>query len=353
METLELLAMCYKAQGAYTLYNNTANKILKIDPNNPSVNIQKANDYVLSKRWKLARNYYGNALKGDSENLEAMFGYAKMSYYMGDLNTAERYLEKILEKDPENAEALAYMGTISFDKEDYISASEYIQFAIKLDPSNYNYWIDYGTYLRYQGKFDEAEQAWKKAVEIDPTYFLAYEYLAGNYDDQGKYDEALANYHKVIETNPNYFYAYETIAILEYHAKNYKEAIKYFQKAYECNDSYSYTLMTAACYFKLKDQFNAKKVLAAEMKKHDRSTTEYDLLRFFHDSYSRNAESSLLRKINAETNSNTRGKMLFYMGLYNEINGSDVLANEFYSQVTSLQAPMFFEYRIAEWGLLE
>ena len=43
--------------------------------------------------------------------------------------------------------------------------------------------------------------------------------------------------------------------------------------------------------------------------------------------------------------------MLFYMGLYCELNGADELAREYYSKVTSMSAPMFFEYRIAEWGL--
>ena len=29
------------------------------------------------------------------------------------------------------------------------------------------------------------------------------------------------------------------------------------------------------------------------------------------------------------------------------------LAKEYYGKVTNMQAPMFFEYRIAEWGLKE
>ena len=43
--------------------------------------------------------------------------------------------------------------------------------------------------------------------------------------------------------------------------------------------------------------------------------------------------------------------MLFYMGLFYEINGSMESAREYYAKVTAFQAPMFFEYRIAEWGL--
>ena len=39
------------------------------------------------------------------------------------------------------------------------------------------------------------------------------------------------------------------------------------------------------------------------------------------------------------------------MGLFYEVNGAQEMAKEYYSKVTALQAPMFFEYRIAEWGL--
>ena len=45
--------------------------------------------------------------------------------------------------------------------------------------------------------------------------------------------------------------------------------------------------------------------------------------------------------------------MLFYMGLYCEIIKANELAKEYYGKVTNMQAPMFFEYRIAEWGLKE
>ena len=352
MDALELLSMCAKAKGDKKSYTEASNKILAADPYNAAVNIQKAEDYAINKKYKLARDSYKKALRGEPDNTDALFGYAQMSYYTDDVRTAAETFQKILDKDPENAAALAYMGKLAYEDENYLRATKFVQEALKQDPNNYDYWMDYGTYLRYQGKFKDAADAWKKAVELDPSYFLAYAYLAGNYDDLGQFDEALENYHKVIETNPKYFYAYESTAILEWHAKNYENAITYFTKTYEYSPNYAYALMIAACYYKLNKPLEAKKVLTAQLKKMDSKTTEYDLVRFFNDNYNRNAESNLLQKITKETNSNNRGKMLFYMGLYYELNKAEELANEYYSKVTSLKAPMFFEYRIAEWGLM-
>ena len=353
MDALELISMCNKAKGDKKAYKESTDKILAVDPYNAAVNIQKAEEYVLNKKYKLARDSYKKALRGDKDNTDALFGYAQMCYYTDDVKSASETFQKILDKDPENAAALAYMGKLAYEDDNYLRATKFVQQALKQDPYNYDYWMDYGTYLRYQGKFDDAAKAWIKATQLDPSYFLAYAYLAGNYDDLEQWDAALENYHKVIETNPKYFYAYESTAILEYRARNYENAIKYFTKTYEFSPSYSYSLMIAACYYKLNKPLEAKKILTAQLKKLDPNSTEYALVRFFNDSYNRNAESNLVQKVLKEGNINNRGKMLFYMGLYYELNKADELAKEYYAKVTNLKAPMFFEYRIAEWGLMQ
>ena len=361
MDALELISMANYAKGDKTSYSQIANKILKQDPYNPAINIQKAQDYVLNKKYKLARQSYAKALKGDPENEDAMFGYAQTSYYTDELKTSKVYFQKLIDKDPQNSAALAYMGKLAYNDENYLKAISYVEEALKYDPENYDYWMDYGTYLRYRGKFDDAAKAWEHAATIEPDYFLAYTYLAGIYDELEKFDLALKNYHKVIETNPNYYYAYESAAILEYHQKNYAEAIKLFNTAYNYRASdpklnhlnWAYALMIAACYYKMDNPQGAKKVIAAQLKKMDYNSNEYAMVRFFGDTYSKNAESQLIQKINKESDSNIKGKMLFYMGLYCEIIKANELAKEYYGKVTNMQAPMFFEYRIAEWGLKE
>jgi len=351
-DALELISLCNHAMGDKTAYKESAEKILQVDPYNATVNIQKAEDYAINKKYKLARDSYKQALKGNPQNTEALFGYAQMSYYLDDNKTASTTFQKILDIDPKNPAALAYMGKLAAENENYLRASKLVKEAIGEDPNNYDYWMDYGSYLRYQGKFAEAEDAWKKAASLDPSYFLAYAYLAGNYDERNMYQEALENYRMVIETNPKYYFAYEETAILEYHLGNYENAIRYFNKAYEYSDSWAYKLMAFACYKKMEDKTSkARDLLVPLLKTMDKNSTEYSLVRFFYDSYTKNAESQLVGKITKEDNSTKRGKMLFYMGLYYELNGATSLAAEYYAKVTSMQAPMFFEYRIAEWGL--
>lgn len=351
LDAMELISMCNHAKGDSKAYKATTDEILKNDPYNAAVNIQRAQDSAKRKKYKQAFNYYKQALKGDPENSDALFGYAQMAYYLHDDKTATNTFNKIIEKDSSNSSAYAYLGKIAYSEENYRLALEYTQKALKIEPKNYDYLLDEGSCFRYLGKNKDAINSWETAVQIEPDYFLGYAYLAGLYDEMNDFDKALENYRLVIKTNPEYYFAYEEAAILEYHAKNYKESINYFNKAYEYSQNYSYKMMIAANYLKLGDKLSAKNTLQQAMKTMDKNSTEYMLLRFYADSYSRNAESALVNKISKEDNSNKRGKMLFYLGLYYELNGNSKVAEEYYAKVTAMQAPMFFEYRIAEWGL--
>ena len=351
MEALEIKTLCAKAKGDTNAYKAASKQILAADPYNVQVNLMQGDEQALNHKWKLARDAYSKALKSEPDNEDALYGYAKMTYYMDDLKLAKSTCQKILDKNPENSEALALMGKLAAEDFNYVRAIKLTQDALVYDPENYDFYMDMGTYYRYQGKYSEAIKCWDKAVEILPEYFLAYAYLAGVYDEQEKFDMALYNYRKVIETNPDYYYAYESTAILEYHFGNYKNARALFDQAYSYSGSYAYKLMNIAMYLKEGDKNTAKKVAQELMKTLDRESTEYNMARLYVDNYSKNAESALINKINKEDNSNKRGKMLFYMGLFYEVNGSQEMAKEFYSKVTAMQAPMFFEYRIAEWGL--
>ncbi len=352
-DALELIAIASRASGNKQAYQNAAKELLAADPNNAQANIMVGEDYLLKRKYKLALSSYQKALQSEPDNEDALYGYALSCYYTNDVKTAKTKSLKVLEMNENHDEAMALLAKIYGEENNYAKSVELIQKAIQLDPYNYNYNLEYGLYQNYRNQLDEAEKAWKKCVTIDPDYFLGYAYLAGLYDNQNKFEEALTNYEKVIQLYPEYYFAYESAAILQYHLKQYDKARKNFEIANKYFNNYSYQLMSAACYFKQNKVLEAKKIVQAAMKPMDRNSTEYLLVRFFNDSYSKNAEVTLTQKIQKEDNSTKRGKMLFYMGLYYEINGFDELAAEYYTKVAKMQAPMFFEYRLAEWGIKE
>lgn len=349
VEVLNLAATIAKAQNRSADWNKYIKAILAIDQYNADANIALAEQQFAKKQYKLSRSYYQKALTNDSKNIDALFGVGQTSYYLEDDDKAESTFKKMLELDPDCGNAYLYLGKIASAKGEYKVASGYAYEAVKRDNNNYDYVMDYGMYERNLGHYDAAEKAWTKAIAIEPDYFLAYAYRAGVYDEQDKFTEALNDYYMVLKTNPDYYYAYESIGILSLHEQKWKQAREAFMKCYEYNkNNISYPLMITYCYYMEKDSFNAKKFSDSVLRKLDRSTIDYAMLRVYHDLA---GEMPLPQKIATISNSNSKGKMYFYLGLLYDMMGGAEASNKYFMEVVKLNSPQFFEYRIAEWKM--
>lgn len=355
IEVLEMKIMVAKAGGdKYVSAKKAAiNKVLALDPNNATANIELAQEQVLNHKYKFARNYYKKALISAPTDPNALFGMGQTSYYLNDIEEARIAFKKMLFLNPNEAIAYQYLGKLEAEDENYKKALDYINKAIEIENDNYEFYMDLGNYSRYTGKFADAEKAWSKAISINPDYFLAYTYRAGLYDEQNKFELALKDYRKVVETNPKYYFAYEAQGILAWHEKNYDEARAAFETAYSYNkENISYPLIIAACYIKTGKLQQAKLFLEKVMKgMADKQTVEFAMVRLYHDQGPGNAENDLAIKIPKIDKTNPRGKMLYYFALYYELKGVNTLAAKYYTEVKNMQSPMFFEYRLAEWSL--
>ncbi len=354
IDVIELRSMIAKMKGDKKQRNATLKQILQQDPKNVQANIEVAEDYALSKDYALAKKYYKNALSSDSKNMSALFGYGQTSYYTGDLSTAKATFNQMLKIDDKNASAYAYLGKLAAEDENYKEAEEYIKKAVEYDENNYDYRLDYGKYANYRGRKSDAETQWKKAVEIRSDYFLAYTYLAGLYDEQERFEEELAMWKKVVETEPKYYYAYEALGILYWQKGELINCRNSFLKAADYNPkNESYPLMVAATYMKQNDYQKCKLYLDTVFKKRifDTSSASFAVMRMYRDNGGgTNAENSTARLVNKETNKTIQGKLYFYLALFYDIKGSRTIAEEYYTKVLNHAAPMFFEFRLAEWG---
>lgn len=348
---MEIAAQIAIAEGNTSAKNAAVKKILAADPHNAAANIILGDQQQAAKKYKSALVFYKRALEGEPNNRDALYGVAKMSWFTGDIKSADKYFRKLNQLYPNNHESLAYLGKLAAENENYKVALDFVRKAINLSPETYDYYLDLGSYLRNIGKYEDAENAWTKAIEIEPTYFLAYAYRAGLRDEQEKIADALSDYHMVVKCNPDYYFAYEEIGILEFHEKNWETARTYFAKANSIKSQTAYQLMIVATYIQEKNIFEAKKAADIALKHiPDRDSLDYKLIRLYKDQGPVNAETSIALDLSKETDKNKRGKMTYYLGLYYEMKGSLAIAKEYYSKITSMQSPLFFEYRLAEWG---
>lgn len=351
VEVMEVNAEIANASGKLADIQKATDELLKADPTNVTANLILGNRWALKKKYKLACEYYRKVIQKESDNEDGLFGYGQMSYYLGNIKDSEKAFKKLAEVNPQSDIAYQYLGKLAAEDENYKISIENIQKSINLNPENSDYYIDLGNYSRNLGRYDDAEKAWTKAINLAPEYFLGYTYRAGLYDEQNRTDEALADYKMVVKTNPKYYFAFEEIGILEFHKENWEEARKYFSKANEISESYAYKLMILATYIKQGKTFEMKQLSEKYMKPLDRNSLEYKMIRLYHDQGPMNAENAIAKDIEKETSKNKKGKMKYYLALYYDMKGSKSVAAEYYNQITKMQTPMFFEYRLAEWAL--
>lgn len=348
-DVIGLSATIAKMRGDKAGRDRQVKALLAADPYNAMANIEVAEDQFSRKNYKQARLSYKKALSREPKNEDALRGLGQTEYYLEDDENAKATFNKLLEVNPNSVQAYLYLGKLAFANNEYKIASDNAKKAVELDPQNYECHMDYGLYERNLGHFDVALDEWTKAIEIQPDYFLGYAYRAGLYDEQDKAKEAIADYKKVIQLNPKYYYAYESIGVLALHEEQWTTAREAFMKCREFNASnISYPLMVTYCYYKEGKGPEAKKYSDQILRKMDRNSIEYTMLRLFHD---RAGERPVPQKIAALSNRNTQGKMYYYLALFYDMFGGGDFANQYYMKVVDMKSPMFFEYRLAEWRM--
>ncbi len=348
-DVMQLAATIARMEGNKAERQKQLNAMLAKDKYAVGANIEFGQDAVLQKNYRNAKTYYTRALAKEPYNREALFGMGQVNYYLEQDDLAKDYFNRILEKHPDYAPAYSYLGKLASADNEYLIASRYAKKALDLDPENYEYNMEYGMAERYLGHFDSAIEAWTKAISIEPDYFLAYAYRAGLYDEESIFDKALADYKMVIKLNPEYYYAYEAMGILALHERDFTNARIAFSKCREKNlENISYPLMITYCYYMEGNKVEAKNYSDKILRKMNRNSIEYAMLRLFHDE---RGELPMPQRIAQVTNSNLRGKMYYYLALFYDMFGHDDFAKEYYTKVISMNSPMYFEYRLAEWRI--
>ncbi len=144
-----------------------------------------------------ALNWYGQAIKLDTQLPYAFAGQAAIDYQKGQYTEAEAAYKHALELRPTHAHSLTGLG-----------------------------------YLKLvQKKYPEAVENFKQAVKIDPRESEAYNGLAITYLNQAEYSQVKDWAELAIKYAPRYPDPYFNEGRAFYEMKNYKEAVRLFSEA--------------------------------------------------------------------------------------------------------------------------
>ncbi len=324
-------------------------RVLEVRPNDSQAMTALGLDYYSQKDYERAKSTLVKAIASDHGNPEALLGLARVYYMQADLSKAENSLNMAIEKTPEYSVLWAERARVKSETKDLPGAIEDVKKAIALNPTVYGHWIDYGNYLISDGEREEAKKAFTSAIAINPDFYLAYIYRAGLNDDLGYADEAIADYTQVCVKLPEYYYAAETLGILQWGKGNWAASRAAFQQALSWSPKNSYyALMVTLTYYRDGKPEDAKKFMAKYITTLDRSSTEYFLCRLFVD---RAGDGDVLNRIMKEKDVTKRSRMLFYSAMYYDLFQKKTVAQKFFYEVISVEAPGFFEYRLCQWAL--
>jgi tetratricopeptide (TPR) repeat protein len=324
-------------------------KVLEAQPEHSLALTALAEDYLNDENFQKAKGLFIKANQVDPENCDALVGLARVYYLLDELDKAGDTLNLAIAKQPEYSVLWAERARVESETSRLPQAIEDVKKAIDLDRTIPSQWLDYGNYLMQAGRKEEAKVAFTETLKLAPDHYLALIYRAGINEELGHAEEAIADYTGVNRLIPDYYYASESLGNLLWEKGEYAKAQEAFANAlrYVPKNHY-YALMYTLCAYRSNQAESAKSFMTKYITTLDRSTPEYFLCRLFAD---RTGDADVINRIAKVPKNTDRARMLFYMAEYFDLFQSKAMAQKYYSEVTSLAAPTFFEYRLAQDAL--
>jgi len=226
--------------------------------------------------------------------------------------------------------------------------------ALALAPDDYWVAVDRGTLLMGMGRRKDALAEFERAKTLSPDEFLAYVYSAGIKDENKDYAGAEADYAAVCRLRPDYYFAFEGLGLLKMKRGDYAGARDAFAGAYKGAPSESsYALLAAVNWMKAEGPAAPRQFLDQAMRKLNRDSLEYRMMRLYFDLASRvySGEMEVVTRVERETNPQVKSRMYFYLANYYEIRKMDGTAKGCYLKAKALGFQSTPEWRLTSWAV--
>jgi tetratricopeptide (TPR) repeat protein len=303
----------------------------------------------LSKRaFKEAAAYYDRALAAAPENGSALIGRALVYRYNHDADNAETLLTRAVELYPNWASAYGERARLYRDAKRPSLALADLNIAKELAPMDYWIATDRGSVLIDLRQKRAALEEYQRAIGLEPENFLAYVYSAGLKDEFGDYDGAEHDYAELARLKPDYYFAFEGLGIHKMRKGDFVAARNAFLTAYSYSPEGTYALLAAVNWMRAGNSTEAKAFMEQALRKIQRDSTEWAMLKLFHD---QSGDVLVAQRLDRERDEDTKAKMLFYLASYYDINGKPAVADIYFQKVRELNRPYMLEWRLNEWAL--
>lgn len=229
------------------IYNNESYK--KIAPKDTLLNFCIGSCYTRLDSFKLSIEFYDKVLKVNSNDYSSNLNKGHALFKLNYKNEALKYYNKCIDIDPQYAVGWNNKGMIFMESGQLDSALIYFDKAIKLHPNHPEYLDNKGIALSQLEQYSEAIVSFDKAIKLNSKFYYAW-YNKGRVSFiLENYTEAIEYFTKANELNPTNCDILIERGLSWLELENYDFAIFDFATAININNDYIPALNNLGCAY--------------------------------------------------------------------------------------------------------
>ena len=228
---------------------------LKIEPNDPEVQLCLGNNFGQLGRLKDAELSYKQAIEIRPDYLQAYYNLATILTKMHRFDEAIPYFKRVIALKPDFAQGFNSFGLALIDLGQLDDALVNLKKAIEIKPNYSQAFFNLSIAHRGLGKKKEALENLKQAITLNPKYVRAYNVLGVTLVELGQHEEALENFQKAILLDPDYVEAYNNLGNALKELCRFEEASENYKKAIDLKPDYAEGLNNFGRLLMLKNNF--------------------------------------------------------------------------------------------------
>ena len=230
VEGYNCLGYIFKEQGELDNAKNCYDEALKID-NNYIPALSNLAILIMNKEPKYAEQLLRKAESLQKDNPGINFNLGNVYVILKDYKKAIKYYSNAIRIKPDFHLAMFNLGNVNFELRQFKKASSFYMQAIQLDNQNVDLYSNVGTCHKEMGDFKKATAFYIKALKLNPKHIHTLNNLAVIMLDKQKFDKALSLLREVVKidsNNPIYLF---NLANVFKEKSEFLESLKYLKRA--------------------------------------------------------------------------------------------------------------------------
>ena len=232
-------------QKALEIYN----WILKNDPRNYRIFINRGNLYFQRKLYEKAEQDYNQAIQIDPQNALAYSNRGILYHKLERHQEAQKDLDQAIQLTPEDADLYVTRGNFYTNQKLYQKAEQDYQKSLTLAPLKAEAYANFGLLRLYQLQFSEAIKHFNRAVQLGDNSAEVYNNRGMAHQSESHTEDAMKDYNQALQLKPKYAKALHNRGLLNHGLKRYEEAKQDYDKAIEFDPDHVLAYMDRGALF--------------------------------------------------------------------------------------------------------